>query len=237
MPIIDLGDLFCVMQGKYDPRKALGNIREEHNVPNYLDAVVETATDWFAPYAENFAVIGRGNHELSQVDRHGIDLISNFCRGMKQGGSSVCEAGIGGYITLRFKIREKKWCTKRIWFHHGTDIGNAPVTKGTTGAMRRAAIYPDADIILSGHIHEQWAMPIERYRINQGNSTFTDKAWVIQVPTYKQEFDPEGSSWHCQQGRTPKPLGAWILRFEKGIMSADDVNAGNCITVTPIPLQ
>lgn len=45
------GDLFCLMQGAYDPRKSKADIRPEHNVVNYFDAIINTAVDWFTPYA------------------------------------------------------------------------------------------------------------------------------------------------------------------------------------------
>jgi len=62
------GDIFCLMQGKYDPRKDKGSIRPEHNVSNYLDAVVDTASDWFLPYVHLIDVVGYGNHECYRED-------------------------------------------------------------------------------------------------------------------------------------------------------------------------
>ncbi len=41
------GDLFCLMQGAYDPRKSKSDIRPEHNSANYFDAIINTAVDWF----------------------------------------------------------------------------------------------------------------------------------------------------------------------------------------------
>ena len=51
--------------GRYDGRRSRDDIREEHNVPNYLDALVQTAAEWFEPYASIIKVIGYGNHETS----------------------------------------------------------------------------------------------------------------------------------------------------------------------------
>ncbi len=44
--IIDGGDFFCAMQGTGDPRGNKSDIRPEHNNANYLDSLVETASDW-----------------------------------------------------------------------------------------------------------------------------------------------------------------------------------------------
>ena len=37
------GDTFCLMQGKFDPRRSKKDIRPEHNKVNYLDAVIVDA--------------------------------------------------------------------------------------------------------------------------------------------------------------------------------------------------
>jgi hypothetical protein len=57
------GDVLCLMQGRYDPRSSKSSVRPEHQVDNYLDAVISTAADFFRPYAQNIVCIGTGNHE------------------------------------------------------------------------------------------------------------------------------------------------------------------------------
>ena len=44
--ILDIGDLFCAMQGKYDRRSDLSQCRPEHREGRYLDSLVETAADF-----------------------------------------------------------------------------------------------------------------------------------------------------------------------------------------------
>lgn len=61
--ILSVGDLYCAMQGKYDKRSNKSAVRPEHNVGNYLDALVSTAADWYGPYAHNYIVMSQGNHE------------------------------------------------------------------------------------------------------------------------------------------------------------------------------
>jgi len=68
MGIVINGDFFCLMQGKWDPRRSKKDIRPEHNVHNYLDAVIEDAVNWWSPYAQNIAWIGYGNHECYRYD-------------------------------------------------------------------------------------------------------------------------------------------------------------------------
>ena len=59
------GDFFCLMQGKYDPRRSKKDILPEHNKANYIDAVIVDAVNWWSPYAEILTVIGYGNHETA----------------------------------------------------------------------------------------------------------------------------------------------------------------------------
>ena len=57
------GDLFCAMQGKYDPRRNKGDIEDQFNVPNYLDNLVTKVAEFLYPYRENIVMIAVGNHE------------------------------------------------------------------------------------------------------------------------------------------------------------------------------
>ena len=66
--VIINGDFFCFMQGKYDPRRNKMDILPEHNKANYIDAVIEDAVNWFAPYAKDILLIGYGNHECYHPD-------------------------------------------------------------------------------------------------------------------------------------------------------------------------
>ena len=61
-PVIDIGDFFCTMQGKYDKRSNKADIRAEHQKGDYLDALVRTAANWLEPYAPILTLRGWGNH-------------------------------------------------------------------------------------------------------------------------------------------------------------------------------
>jgi hypothetical protein len=68
IPIMFNGDFFCLMQGKGDRRGNKSDIRPEHNNAKYLDSIVETAVEWFSPYAHLMTVVGYGNHECYRPD-------------------------------------------------------------------------------------------------------------------------------------------------------------------------
>ena len=87
------GDLFCAMQGKYDPRKNMEDIRAEDVHANYLDKIVEHAADFFEPYAKQFLIIGYGNHETSILDRHNFSLLDRLAMLMNKNGGDVKVGG------------------------------------------------------------------------------------------------------------------------------------------------
>jgi hypothetical protein len=57
--IIDAGDLFDAMQGKFDPRRTYRDLRPEFKVSNYYDALLEDAMKFYSPFAENLLLLGR----------------------------------------------------------------------------------------------------------------------------------------------------------------------------------
>ena len=193
-PIIDLGDFFCLMQGKYDPRKSYDDMRPEHVGDDYFDLVVDSAERFFKPYADLFAVIGYGNHETSIIKHNQTDMINRITRRLQQASAVKNRAFRGGYsgwVFLRATLRKTIVQTIKIKYHHGYG-GGGPVTKGVIQTNRRAVFLPDANIIATAHIHESWVVPIKRERVTAAGAIYEDIQWHISVPTYKDDYT---SSW------------------------------------------
>ena len=211
--VIDAGDLFCAMQGKYDPRSSKSDVRPEHQVNGYLDALVETAADFFAPYASNIALVAAGNHEANIKKRHETDLTERFCATVKSlSGETIYNGGYSGFV--RFKIRQGGRTQGRnvtLHYSHGYG-GGGPVTKGIIQTARKATYLPDADIVISGHVHESWQIELMRVRVGR-SKIFHDTQTHICVPTYKEEYGTGFGGWHVERGAPPKPIGAVWLRF------------------------
>lgn len=211
--IIDLGDLFCAMQGRNDRRSAKSALSKEHAVDDYYDELVRGAVSFFDPYKEHVAVLGTGNHETS-VLRHGeTNLSRRLVERLQDRGSPVVLGGYRGWIRLMFE-REGGGSrqTLNVAYTHGSG-GSAPVTKGVIKTNRRSVIYPDADIQISGHIHEGWSMPIARVRLTDQGREIKDECVHLSVPTYKDEIVDQSGGWAIEGEHSPKPIGAWWLRF------------------------
>lgn len=210
-PVFAFGDLFCLMQGRYDPRRARSGMRPSLDVDNYLDAVVSQAHEFFGPYSDNIALATRGNHEISNMRNNETDVLERFAERMRFSGSQVMTGGIGGWVFLRGIWRGKSQ-TLKLAYHHGAG-GGGPATKGTIKHGKRAQYLPQADIFVSGHIHERWSVTNVQEQISMhGKRTLKDQTHLC-LPTYKQEYDPAGYDFHNLNERPPKPLGGCWLRL------------------------
>tara|TARA_R100001530_G_scaffold94940_2_gene65935 strand:+ start:980 stop:1900 length:921 start_codon:yes stop_codon:yes gene_type:complete len=210
-PIVKGGDTFCAMQGRYDPRRARKDVRPEHDHPDYVDRLVRGYAEFAAFAAPNIAFMGKGNHELGVLKNIETDLIGRTAERLRISGSNVQTGGIGGWILFKVKVTKTSSLTVPIFYHHGHG-GGGPVTKGVIQTNRRATYLPDAQVVLTGHVHEEWSVTICRDRINSRTGRiYRDEQLHINTATYKQEYDPAGSTWHSLQGRPPKPIGAtWL---------------------------
>lgn len=211
--VIDNGDFFCAMQGTGDRRSQKGDLRSEHDRPDYLSALTETAGEFLAPYAPLFAVLGKGNHETSVLKHKEVDLTRSLARELRHRGSPVVLGHYGGYIRFQFSMYENSSRVGVNAFRHHGHGGGGPVTKGVIQANRRAVVYADADWVFTGHIHEGWMVEYVQHRISLQGNEFLRSQWHLCIPTYKREYNLARGGFHAERGRPPKPVGAWWQRF------------------------
>lgn len=212
-PIIDVGDLFCAMQGKWDPRRSMDDVRPEDVGANYLDRIVEHAAEFYGPYAKYFAVIGVGNHEDAILAHNNTDLTDRLVYALNtQHGARCYKGGVGGWVRFLFKIGPTQVESRKLKYFHGAG-GGGPVTRGVIQTNRQAVYLPDADIVVNGHTHDQYHVPIARERLNMAGTVERDVVHYIRTPTYKDEYGDGSSGWAVVKGHPPKPLGCAWLRF------------------------
>jgi hypothetical protein len=217
------GDFFCAMQGKYDKRSDKAKLRPEHQNGKYLDSLVNTAAEWLMPYRDVIGIIGQGNHETSILQRHETNIIERLVEKLNPAGCDhrVYMGGYGGWIRFMFEHTagsNRKSLNLKYFHGHG---GGGPVTKGLIQSQRQAVFLPDADIVVSGHVHEQYTIPFTRERLlDSGKVTIQDQ-WHVRTPTYKDEYKDGYGGWHIETGKPPKPVGAYWMKVE---VDADSVH-------------
>jgi len=218
--MLQFGDTFCAMQGKYDPRKSVRDARPEHMVDdNYLDLISADAVKFYGQYAQNILALSKGNHETSIIDRCGVDLINRLAYGLNvEHGGAVEVMPYSGYVRFLFTMNKTRRTSRKLYFHHGAG-GSAPVTKGTIQTNRQAVYLPDADIVVNGHDHNAWYMPIARERVSNQGVLSQDLLHFVRTPSYKREYGADG--WHDRRWGPPKPVGCVWLRF---YLEGDDIH-------------
>lgn len=211
--IVDVGDIFDAMQGKYDPRRTYSNLRPEYLHDDYLDVIVKDAAKFYGPYSDLFLVIGRGNHESSVLKNTNVDLISNLVHRINsEHGGKVQAGGYGGWVKFLFKINGTQNVTRNLKYFHGAG-GGGPVTRGVIQTNRQAVYLPDADIVVNGHTHDAWYVPIQRERLSIQGSVYQDIQHHIRTTSYKDEYADGAGGWHVETWKPPKPVGAAWIRF------------------------
>lgn len=211
--IFDGGDLFCAMQGKYDPRANMSDIRAEDVGVDYLDRIVDHAAEQYAEYAKQWVLLATGNHETSILNRHHHSLTSELGKALRKAGGKTQVGGYGGWVRTQFIVNKTKRSTIAIKYYHGSGGSDAQVTRGTIQTNRQAVYLPDADVVWNGHNHYSYVFPIARERLSDKGVTYQDVAWQVRTPGYKDEYGDGSSGWAVEKGKDPKPLGACWLRF------------------------
>ena len=211
-PILDFGDFFCAMQGKYDRRSSKKDIRPEHANNNYLDSLVNTASEYLKPYAKLVTVRGVGNHESAIHKNHETDLTERLTERMRANGGIARRGGYSGYIRFHINNGKRANNSLKLWYFHGSG-GGGPVTRGVIQTNRQSVYVSDADIIATGHVHESWQVAVQRIRLNQVDQVVHERQTHVKIAGYKEEYEDGYGGWHIETGKPPKPTGAWWLRI------------------------
>jgi hypothetical protein len=209
--ILDVGDLFCAMQGKWDKRSDVTQARPELQVSNYLDALVNYCADFYEPYAPNWVLLAPGNHEGSIHDRHQTNLTERLAERLKAKGSPVQVGTYQGWVRFLFTVYKAQRSSVKLRYTHGYG-GGGQVTRDIIQANRQMVYIGNADILVSGHTHDAWEVPVRReVLLDSGRPELRDVD-CVKCGGYKDEFSP-GQGWAVGKGHNPKPLGARWLRF------------------------
>jgi len=211
--VLSFGDFFCLMQGKYDPRRSKTDVRPEHNAQNYLDLVFSDSADQLADYADLFVLMSDGNHETGILKNLEVNPLNNLCEKLNyKHGGNVHRGGYQGFVRFRFEHESGgRIRTRLLYYHHGKWGG--VVSKGTQSSNRFGVMVPQADYVVTGHTHDRWVMENMRYELRENGQLKTVPQYHVKCGTYKQEFE-KGGGWAVERIVIPKNLGGWWLEFE-----------------------
>jgi len=228
--IIDVGDLLDAMQGRYDKRRSYTDLRPEYKDGAYYDLIVKDAAKFYEPFAENFLLLGRGNHDNGVIKHANTDVLSNLAFLLNQKRKTpLCVGGYGGWIILHFDHGEKggNRSSVKIKYHHGSG-GEAPVTRGVIQTNRQMVYIPDADVIINAHSHNEYIMDVKRERISEQGVLYFDICTHIRTPGYKNDYADGSMGWEVERGGVPKPQGCVWLDISMQVFNGKTYRASKC---------
>ena len=205
-PVFIFGDLLDLMQGKYDPRSNKADLNPKYNAGKYIDEVIADVVEFLTPYKDVIAFYSSGNHETSVEKRIEYGIVDKICYKL-----DISKGNYSGYIYCRIFPRVEDKGSNRpliIAYHHGYGGGGA-VTRDVIQTNRKAVYLPDANIVISGHTHDRWIVPITRQRISRYKE-FVDQQWHIKTGTYLNQ-PQEFNGYAVEKGMSPKVgAGIWM---------------------------
>jgi hypothetical protein len=176
--------------------------------------VVSDATDYLVEYRKQLSIIADGNHELSVLKNANTNLADRLVSNLRAAGSPVVHGGYGGWVNVLLKqSQDSAKRSIKIKYFHGSG-GEAPVTRGVIQTNRQAVYLPDADIVVNGHSHNSYIVPIARERLTLQGRQFFDVVYYLRTPGYKQGYADGTGGWEVSRGGVPKPIGAIWAKLE-----------------------
>ncbi len=221
--IIIGGDWFDAMQGRFDPRRNMDELRPEYRCEKYYDVVVEDSAKFLQPYAKNIIAVTQGNHELAVRKNSNTDLVDRLVFHLRLQGSNAVAGGWKGWIRFLLRSHKRRGSIKMYYSHAGAG-SVAPVTRGVIATNRQAVYEPDADVVWNGHSHTAYVVPIIRERLSLQGKIFNDVGWFIRTPGYKRDWDMQ-DGFVAQKGLGPNPVGCAKLELQFGSHGYPEVKA------------
>lgn len=210
--IIIGGDWFDAMQGRFDPRRNMDELRPEYRTEKYFDVVVERSAEFLHPYAKNIVAVTQGNHELAIRKNSNTDLVDRLVFYLRLNGSKAVAGGWRGWFRFLLKA-QKRGSSLKLYYSHGGGGAAAPVTRGVISTNRQAVHEPDADIVWNGHTHTAYILPIVRERLSAHGKVYNDVGWFVRTPGYKRDWYLQ-DGYSSQKGFGPNPIGCAKLGLE-----------------------
>jgi predicted phosphodiesterase len=218
------------MNGRFDPRRDMSALRPEYRRADYYDYVVTDMAKQLSKYAKNIVMITPGNHETSVLKNANTFLTDRLVSTLNtqyQGGG-IIHGGYGGWIRIVLRKYNLPSGIVKIKYFHGAG-GEAPVTRGAIQTNRQAVFLPDADIIVNGHSHNAYWIPITRERIGGKGDHYFDVQHHVRTPGYNQSYGDGSTGWEVTRGGVPKPLGGCFIKI-----SANTNTKRPQITIEPL---
>jgi hypothetical protein len=193
----------------------------------YLGFLISKAMiDIFSPVKEKCLGFCIGNHEFTAITRNSQARVHDeICKklgvpNMRFSGFTdvyfVYEKGAKSpLVTLSDKPPKKFVSRLRCFIHHG--MGAANTAGGKINKLKSLVDMVDADLVMMGHVHEQFAKAFLKLSPNQDCSKIGQKVTMGMITgSYLRTYAPDFTGYGEIRGYSPTTLGATRARYIPG---------------------
>lgn len=259
--IIGGGD-YCDLIGIGDPRFSLHSIAlsetierdgseradgtrrpmtAKEQLANIHDSQAKGFAQKIKPLADKFLMLGYGNHETAALKYGGVDPVEKIAERIYNGrwGGGYLEL-VGGYMTLLrlqfVREHENSKASKEVvvGVHHGFGGGKKKGSKINNGVDYLAS-FPDAHIIVMGHVHDPVAGIVGAEKLNaRSDKTVQQNRAVMITSSFLKTFHEDYMSYSEVKGYGAVPLG--VTQFQLCPWYLDDqIDARMMLTLSGVP--
>ena len=205
------GDLFDLMQGRFDPRGNYSELRPEYKSCTYVDEVIQDVGERLSKYSDVIKFISKGNHETNIEKRMMVSPIDRVAQIINAAGGHVEVGGYAGWIVVKAHRSGSGRKSFNIHYHHGYG-GGAKRSKGVLGIDIDQKDFPDAYLILRGHDHQKWYHPVTIDRITQQMKIEQRSVHHMRLGSYKLLGD-RYAGWATEKNFATPRLGGWFAEL------------------------
>lgn len=207
------GDLFDLMQGRFDPRGNYADLRPEYKSCTYVDEVIQDVGEKLSKYADVIKFISKGNHETNIEKRMMVSPIDRVAQIINAAGGRVEVGGYAGWLCVNAHRNNSGKRRFNVHYHHGYG-GGAKRSKGVLGIDIDQKDFPDADLILRGHDHQKWYHPVTIDRITAQCKLEKRSVHHMRLGSYKKLGD-RYAGWATEKNFSTPRLGGWWAKLQE----------------------
>lgn len=215
--IIVGSDFSDMMQNFGDKRASKG--KDRYNSPNYINMIVDDLVDFFAPYADRIISFNLGNHEMSAIKYHGINIAQWIAAKLNEKtGTNIQTNDFAGYFNIFFNVStgevQKRGKLNYLIYYSHRPISGGARSKGILSSDIVSGRYPDANMYIHEHIHQTLMHPFSVELVNKAGKRIKENKWFIMMPTMKEEDLGVMNAHHHQRNYSPTFAAMVRLDFE-----------------------
>jgi hypothetical protein len=126
---------------------------------------------------------------------------------VNKNGGNIQVAGYSGWLWMQIYHNGKRRSSTFVHYHHGMG-SNAPRSKGVLRVDIDQMQFKDASLIVRGHTHQKWHLPVTSDRISRFGKLYQDSVHHLQLGSYKMLGD-RFAGWATEKGFNTPRLGGW----------------------------